>query len=190
LTALTTASDSLTAGVTAWPGRAIDADPPGGFRTLVRRNDHALVAVSESSPRQVWVNLDLREWSRTTDFVVFFGNVFESFRGGSGDQFVSSSPVSLGREWKRVDDGPAPSGVCPGLWPGLYRSDDGRLLAINAPVGAPAAVGKPAGDVPRPDPSRAIHGGVSLTPVVCWMALSAIVAAVFLLPRRNEPSTK
>jgi hypothetical protein len=186
LVALTTRENPLTTGVSAWPGPATDAKPPTDFRVIVERGGRPMVAVHESSPRQIWTNLDLSKWSRTTDFVVFFGNVFESFRADGGDDFVSSPPVPLGTEWKRVDDRAVPANVPLGLWPGLYQSDDGRMLAINAPVEWSKGMGGPSSVDPDLVLVHSRQGRVSLIPVTCDFALMSIFGALFVWPRRGN----
>jgi hypothetical protein len=186
---LTSTDSSLTTGVATWPGPAAKIKPPADFQIVVQRGGLPLVAIHQAVPRQLWVNLNLTTWSRTTDFVVFFSNLFEWFRGSRSDEFVSTSPKTLGPEWKRIDERQAPRDAMPGLWPGLYRSVDGRLVAINAPI-APLTfkadnetIAVPASVFP------AAHVGISLMPLYCWISLIAACTSVAHWPRKDAGIT-
>jgi hypothetical protein len=178
---VTTIDNQLVSGVTVWPGPAGDLKPPAGFRPVVERAGVPLVAQRESSPRQIWINLNLATWGRTTDFVIFFSDVFESFRSGSGSDFVSSTPVLLGPEWKRVDGRPAPANVPLGLWPGLYRSEDGRLLAVDAPAPQITSLSDQASSPLKI--SNAVRKGFPLAAVLCCGALVCLLIGMARWPR-------
>jgi hypothetical protein len=188
---LTTAIDPLTIGVMAWPGpAAANAKPPDGDRILLQRDGVALVAAHESSLRQIWINLDLATWSRTTDFVVFFSNVFESFRSNGPEDFASVAPVLLGPEWKKTDELPSPEGVPPGLWPGLYRSDDGRLLAVDALVPPMSQTATPVKNITGSAVNHAVNAGLPLSPFLCCLALLGVVSSAICWPRARLASAQ
>ncbi|HSU66812.1 MAG TPA: hypothetical protein VLJ39_08075, partial [Tepidisphaeraceae bacterium] len=106
----------------------IAGDPPAGWSPLVSVAGRVLVAARPEEPRQVWVGFDAPEWARTTDFVIFWTNVFD-WAGGGGASFVAHPLSEWSPEWTPVEPIPAPAG----MWPGLYRRSDGALRAFAAP---------------------------------------------------------
>jgi hypothetical protein len=133
---------------------------PPGFTPVVSAGGAPVVAVRDNAGRQVWVGLDpAGSWARSPEFVVFWANVFDWVgRGdGSGDDGGASSgvayvaypvgpteglwepiegetgvlPITEGAADRLVDN--AAATVQPNNWPGLYRSRDGLLRAVNAP---------------------------------------------------------
>ncbi len=153
-------SHPVTDGVVDWIGEG--GTPPPGFVPLVLRGARALAAVREGPPRQVWVDVDVAKTSASVDWVVLLANAFR-WVGGDDRHYTSEPPRRLDDGWQRVDGGPAPAGVEPGLWPGVYRSGDGQTIAINAahgptatfkateattaPLGVVTPEGRPFGDV-------------------------------------------
>jgi hypothetical protein len=108
------------------------APAPAGWRSLVWAGDTPVIAVRENQARQVWVGGELSAWSRRGDFVVFWTNVFDWLGGGSA-AYVSQGPAQIGEQWSVVELAPIAGEAEPGLWPGVYEHEDGRLLAVNAP---------------------------------------------------------
>jgi hypothetical protein len=102
--------------------------PPDGWISLVSSAWRALVAVRPGSPRQIWVGLDVRDWSATTDFVIFWTNVFDWVGGGS-ETYVSHSLEEWSPQWRSVELLIGQEG----LWPGVYRQSDGARRAFNSP---------------------------------------------------------
>lgn len=141
------ASDPLTL-VVDWKRATTGAplapdDPRGeGWTPLVSAGDRPLVARRDSPARQVWVGFDQSTWSRSPDFVVFWANALH-WLAGDAPRWTSDPVRLLGPDWTPLT--PTPKGVEPKAWPGLYRDDQGRTLAMNA---APAHVDPPRGDEP------------------------------------------
>jgi hypothetical protein len=144
--------------------------PPPGWKPILSTNGKVLIAAGETPNRTVWVGFDSTDWAKSTDFVVFWANVFNW--GGAGGEVFASHPVgSLEGDWTPVENAGSVSPPERLLWPGVYRRNDGTLRAINAP------------DVPTPAP-RDTHwrerlkrlekqlGQVDLSP---WLALAALV---------------
>jgi hypothetical protein len=120
----------LTRSVRHWPP-AHAAVLPVGFTALVSVDGQAIVAVREGPHRQVWLNSEMGAWEKTSDFVVFFANALD-WIGGRQQAYTSLPPAMLGDDWKRISDGYFPVGDGPGEWPGIYHSESGRSVAINA----------------------------------------------------------
>ena len=161
----------VTDGVRAWPTIG-GAKPPAGFRAVVSNGDAVGVAVRDGPDRQAWVNLDLRAWDRSADFVVFVADVLD-WVGRAGDRYGSVPPRRLGAGWQVVEGTAAePAGIGPGVY---RRTDDGELLAVNDPVDPEdEAVRLPA--VGRP--------GRSTAGVACLLGLAALVVAAAAWPSK------
>ncbi len=114
------------------PGIAT-AEPPAGWTRLVSVGGKTWVAVREQPTRAVWVGFDMSGWARSSDFVVFWANVF-NWIGSGGEQFASHPVGLLDGNWTPIEL--APSALSPeaGLWPGLYRRADGILRTLHAPA--------------------------------------------------------
>jgi hypothetical protein len=73
------------------------ADPPGDdWEPIVTVNGRPLVAVRTAPARQAWVGFSSPTWPRTSDFVIFWTNVFDWTSGVSqGSKFdgVSAIPI-------------------------------------------------------------------------------------------------
>ena len=159
----------------------ISDDPPPGWTPIVSINGRAIIATRPDAPRQVWIGFDAPDWPRTTDYVVFWTNVFD-WAGGGGEQFVGHPLGDWTPEWKPTD----PAHPEPGAWPGLYHRSDGALRAFNAP------------DVIIPVPPRADwrsrvaslkeSAGLKLSgPLLVAVAgCLAIAAGLWKKPRRSE----
>jgi hypothetical protein len=106
---------------------------PAGWTPIVRSGGKVWVAVREQPIRGVWVGFDTSLWSRFSDFVVFWANVFNWAGSGAG-RFAAYPVGSLEEEqWTPVELARFVAEPQQGLWPGLYRRGDGVLRAINAP---------------------------------------------------------
>ncbi len=190
---LTTVANAITQNVIAWPDAAAAVSEPPGYQVLVRRDGKPLVAVTRNGPRQVWVNLNETDWTGTIDFVVFFSNVFDWLRGGGVEEFTSISPTLLDPEWKRLPGKPRPAGVAAGLWPGVYQSDGGKPLAVNArPLALPSVVDPGGAGRPR-NATRVARQTVSLSGILCLFALSVAAVSALLGPAsrvRNAASAR
>jgi hypothetical protein len=109
------------------PVRAV-GQPPDGWVSLVSSAGPVLVAVRPGPLRQVWVGFDARDWAATTDFVIFWTNVFDWVGGGS-QTYVSHSIDEWSPPWRSIE----PLMGQEGLWPGIYRRTDGTIRAFNDP---------------------------------------------------------
>ncbi len=156
-------------GVAGWAGGG--AAVPGGFAVVASVAGRPVVAVREG-PRQVWADLDEAAMCRSPGWVIFLADAFR-WAGGGGGSYTASTPRPLGREWDRVDDSPTPAGVTPGTWPGLYRSSDGRLLAVNAADRPPAGPVGVSGELPA-EPAAADLSGPLAALAVGGLAVAAV----------------
>jgi hypothetical protein len=116
-----------------WAGIVRDvtvAEAPGsGWTPIVSVGDQVLVAVRDTPARQMWVGFDSPTWARTSDFVIFWAEVFD-WAGERTDEFVAEPVRSLGKDWTRVDPASSdgePRAMTAGLWEGPNAS----LRALN-----------------------------------------------------------
>ncbi|MBC8107282.1 MAG: hypothetical protein H7Z14_11880 [Anaerolineae bacterium] len=81
----------ITAHVRDWNLIASDAlvgrPPIGEWTPIVQSDDRVLVAVRDHPARQVWVGFNSDAFARSTDFVIFWTDVFDSLGGSSGSEF-------------------------------------------------------------------------------------------------------
>jgi hypothetical protein len=129
------ADHAVTKDVQDWPGAmkaaTLAAEPNGaGWTSVVSVGGKTAVAVRTAGARQVWVGFENPRFSQSADFVIFWTNVL-TWAGEGGDAFASGLTGQLGPGWTRVENTGEASE--PGLWPGLYRRNDGALRAINSP---------------------------------------------------------
>ncbi|HVT87549.1 MAG TPA: hypothetical protein VHD56_01745 [Tepidisphaeraceae bacterium] len=75
-------------------GIRVSAAPRQGWQTIAWAGDSPLVAVRENPVRQVWVGVDSDAFSRSTDFVVFWTNVFD-WAGQGGDRYVFQGTAAV-----------------------------------------------------------------------------------------------
>ena len=180
----------VTSGVDQWVGTG--SAPPNGFAVVVTGDGGAVVAVRDGPPRQVWADLDVARMSRSADWVVFLADAFR-WVGGDGRRYASSAPHRLGSDWNPVADGPVPGPDEPGLWPGLYRSSDGRTVAVNAATGAAGHTTASPNTGSGSGPSRTSPAVRSLDGPVAAAALACMGLAAALWPaatRRSKPVPK
>ena len=170
--ATTVVDHPVTDGVTAWA--AAVGVMPDGFVPVVMRNGRASVAIRGGATRQVWASLDLDRASATADWVVFLSNAFR-WAGGADSRYIAELPRPLGAGWTRDASVNAPNRVEAGLWPGLYRSTDGRVVAINAPLREPAAVDEGLARQNLPAAGGPTRGGALLVAAVACIAIGAAV---------------
>lgn len=100
--------------------------PPRDWNVIVHAGLDALVAVSPSAPNRVWIGFDSPRWSTTTDYVIFWTNVFD-WAGGGGADLSYHRTDEWTSQWKPT------SRANVEFAPGLYRRDDGAMRAFNAP---------------------------------------------------------
>lgn len=111
-------------------------NPAAGWTPLVWSGSHVLVAARSAPSRQVWVGFDAPRWAATTDYVIFWTNVFD-WEGGGGQMLGAHSINEWSAEWKPADSS---NGT---VRPGLYRRSDGAWRAFNPtdePTGAPPRI--------------------------------------------------
>jgi hypothetical protein len=170
------------------------AEPPGpDWTVLVAVQGRVAVAVRDNAVRQAWVGLESDQWQRTSEYVVFWGNLFDWLAGG-GVRFESHPVGHLQGPWRPLqlaggNDGAGGKLVAePGLWPGLYqRVEDGALRAVNA---GPVQFQDPAPDDWRPRLSAALsrrrRGAASpLSPAVMLAGVGCAAAATVLWKGRS-----
>jgi hypothetical protein len=119
---------TVTRNVKTWPTRGKSGNAPSGFKPVVTLGEDPIVAVRESPAHQLWIRADLSGWEKTPDFVIFFANALD-WIADADQQYTSTSPTLLGTDWKSANGvGRVPTGA----WPGLFHSESGTWLAVNA----------------------------------------------------------
>ncbi len=131
---LLVADHPLTRNVREWPRAATASamDAAAGWKPVVSVGGHALVAVQDDPVRRLWVGMDLEEWSRSSDFVVFCANAFE-WLGEGGETFASHPLGAEEGTWQPVEIAAGEHAIGPAVWPGIYRRSDGAMRAFHAP---------------------------------------------------------
>ena len=187
---LVVAADSLTADV-GWralvaAGATTNGSPPTGFVPLVTVGDHVvLAATADQDKRAVWVGISPSEADRQLPWVMLWTRLFDQLGGGSFDYAVTR-PVQLGDGWSTVS-GELPTGTEVGYWPGVYRHEDGRLLAVNAPSEPqPRAVPPTEGWIDQISAVRSTRDAKSLaSPLLLGALVCVATALVSLLKKRK-----
>lgn len=180
--------DAITANVdwSAFPRQVrLTGDPPAGWTPVLSIGNRVIVAQRASPARQAWVGFAPGTWAQSTDFVVFWANVF-TWAGGGADRFAVHPLSAFEPGWKLTQE-PARSVAqarrltqVPGQWPGLYESADGTLRAFNAAMPPAHAPVKTPADWPARLKSLEGNrgGGWELAPAllalaVCFVAVAA-----------------
>lgn len=88
------------------PSLSWNTDPPRGWQPLISVGGHTLVAARDDPARQVWVGIGGSQWPASTDFVMFWANVFD-WAGQGGERFADRDLADLTPEWRLVDPGAA-----------------------------------------------------------------------------------
>jgi hypothetical protein len=176
---VTVAPHAVTRDVRTWPLPPSNATAPAGFAPLVSIGDHPIVAVRDSPVRQIWIRADFSNWEKMPDFVIFFANVLD-WIAGTHQAFSSIAPRMLGSDWKSAADFSA------GSWPGIYRSESGQMLAVNA--GAYPSVSSPIEKksiaIERLKTTEHTH---SLSSFFVFAALLCLCIATAVWPRLPSP---
>jgi hypothetical protein len=130
---------NVTCAEVGWPALAA-SEPPAGWAPVVRAGGKVWVAVREQPIRAVWVGFDAADWARSTDYVVFWANVFNWLGGGGSgggagepERFAAHPVGTLDGDWTAVELAPSVAPPEPKLWPGLYRRADGTPRALCPP---------------------------------------------------------
>jgi hypothetical protein len=162
---------------------------PAGWTPIVRGGGKVWVAAREQPIRAVWIGFDTSFWSRSSDFVIFWANVFNW--AGSGAERFAAYPVGSLEEgqWTPVELARSVAEPQAGLWPGLYRRNDGMLRAVNAPD-VPIPPARDTGWRDRLATLAANHGragpaGFELAPGLLLAALAGLGVAAMLWKRRR-----
>ncbi len=108
----------------------VGAVPTGEWEALVRVGHRTVVAVRHRPVRQLWVGFDSDAWGRSSDFVIFWTNVFD-WLGAGAEQFTGEPIRQVGDEWVRSDElsGGGPPGLDPA--PGVYLRSDGAIRGLS-----------------------------------------------------------
>lgn len=127
-----------------WAWKLTVESPPAGWTPLVTIGQKTALAITEHPVRRVWVGVSSEEFSRSTQFVMFWTDVLDYLSQGRL-QYAAQRVHQLGGDWKCLTspDADVPAGLHPGIW----QSDD-RRIALNA---EPFDWPRPA---PFSDPSR------------------------------------
>jgi hypothetical protein len=170
-----------------WDRVASSADVapmPDGWRAVVVLGGMPAVAVREKPVRQVWVGGRSPDWPRNADYVIFWTAVFD-WLAGAHPQYLAGSVGRLEGTWTAMTPTPSPAPE-PGLWPGLYRGEDGGVVPVNAPD-VEASLGLPALDwaaaIGRWRASGA--GASALAPLLAVSAVVCLAIAASAWPVRT-----
>jgi hypothetical protein len=166
-------------------GPSVASSGAVGWMPVVSKDAEVWVAVRQQPTRAVWVGFDSSDWTRSSDFVVFWANVF-NWAGAGGEQFASHGVGSLEGEWSPVELAPSAAPPEPLLWPGLYRRSDGVVRAVHPPNV------KTSLDSSRPDwrerlaaAERATNGQHAAGPLVALMSLLCVGGSGILWKRKS-----
>jgi hypothetical protein len=107
--------------------------PPAGWTPLVSVAGQTLVAARSGPARQVWIGFDSSAWSHTSDFVIFWANVFD-WLGNEQETYAAHPLDSFEPDWKLLTIPAISPSPTAGQWSGLYELPDGRHIALNAPA--------------------------------------------------------
>jgi hypothetical protein len=90
--------------------------PGSGWQTIVKTDQHDLVAVRQSPARQVWVGFTSESWPRSSDFVIFWTNVLDWVgQGGEAFRFVSAQATPTSTASANPGKPAAPVDLSPGF---------------------------------------------------------------------------
>ncbi len=133
---------TILAGTTVWPA------PGKDWRAIVSAGGAAIVAVRDEPVRQAWVGFRASGFARRPDFVVFWSAIFDWLGGAGSPDYTSEKIGPLAGNWRLQEPaGLSLSAGDAGLVPGLYKSGDGKLVAVNAsapPISSPSPGDGPA----------------------------------------------
>jgi hypothetical protein len=164
--------------------------------------DRVVVAARDEPARQLWVT-DVADanWARSAGFVVFWANAFDwvGRAEAAGDSFVSYFVGPTDQPWAPVSESPQSRPTSTGdvrddevdgkmvLWPGLYRSAEGKLRAFNAPVvtGHVRATAATPSDWRQSLAAVARSGGLELAPWLLTASIACVTAAALAWPKRR-----
>lgn len=163
-------------------GVAIHGRPPAGFASLVTKGDVTILAATPTgdAPRRAWVGLSTATSAQGAEWVMMWTRLFDVLGAGGPTRYEAAPPVALGNGW-RSTGGDVPAGTEVGLWPGVYRHDDGRALAVNAPDVTPTGGLADAKWVDGVVTLARPRGDVALAPALLLTALACVVAAIVAL---------
>ncbi|MGD0461849.1 MAG: hypothetical protein ABSB74_05105 [Tepidisphaeraceae bacterium] len=127
---------SILAGATVW------AAPGKDWQAIVSAGGAAIVAVRDAPVRQAWIGFRADGFARRPDFVVFWSAIFDWLGGAGSPDYTSGKVGPLAGNWRLQEPpGLSLSAEDAGLVPGLYKSGDGKLVAVNAsapPISPPS----------------------------------------------------
>ena len=107
----------------------IGPEPDASWRPIVAVGGRTLLAERTAPERQVLVNFASPALARRADFVVLFGQIFDSFADGAGRAPGWSSAAMIEPPPGWVLTTPPVPGLSAS--PGVYRDSAGRLHALN-----------------------------------------------------------
>jgi hypothetical protein len=174
----TVTAHPITRNMKRWPIPVTPAPPPAGFSPLVVAGERTIVAERDTSVRQVWIHANFRDWEKTSDFVIFFGNALD-WIAAERQGYSAIRPTMLGSDWRALPE-PGERPVPPGAWPGVYKSQPGGLIAVNA--GAYPEQSQRVQPVPGAVAGLKIPEKPSLASSVLYSALVSLLAAAIIWP--------
>jgi len=126
-------------------GATISTGPGKDWQPIVSAGGEVVVAIRGTPLRQAWIGFHAADFARRPDFVVFWSAIFDWLGGAGSPDYASKKIGPLAGSWHLQE----PSGETlfaadTGLAPGLYKSADGTLEAVNA--SAPPISPPPTGD--------------------------------------------
>lgn len=154
---------------------------PKGWTPVVSIGDRVIVAARSEPVRQVWVGFDVSGWSGSSNFVVFWANVF-TWAGSGQEQFASYPLGDFDAPWKPVEPPPVKPPPAAGQWPGIYQGPEGGLRAFDAPTAADDRRALTTADWRKrmeiADGGSAAQRGLDMAPFVLVMAIVCLAGAM------------
>ncbi|HEY1921954.1 MAG TPA: hypothetical protein VGG44_04250, partial [Tepidisphaeraceae bacterium] len=105
------------------------------WQPIISANGSPVVAIRDTSTKQVWIGFHANDFARQPDFVIFWSAIFDWLGSANSPEYTSQTIGPITSNWRLQQPTDIPlSPTDNGLIPGLYKSASGALLAINAPA--------------------------------------------------------
>ncbi len=186
--ALEVAAHPVTANlaITSLANLSVAGASPNDWLPLIRAGGRTLLSVRDTSRRQVWIGFTAENFSATADFVVLWTNIL-NWLSNTSDEFVSNPLAPLSKDWQPLSAN-AQSSQSLGLWPGIYRSRDGRFRAHNiSPAIFPTSPAAQSSDIRG---SLTHTGAIDASEAILLLILALLLLGAFAWPsqRLTRPS--
>jgi hypothetical protein len=114
-------------------GATVSPVPGKDWQSIISANGKVIVALRETPTRQAWIGFHADDFARRPDFVIFWTAIFDWLGGDGSPDYTSRKVGPLSGNWHLQEPSAQSFSTSDsGLIPGLYKSADGTLEAINA----------------------------------------------------------